>query len=128
MTSYIIPSYQRPLIFKDQTYAFLKKHKIDDKDIHLFLRSDDPYLNDYMDRATDINIHITDVKGIGRTHNFITETFDEDTFLVEIDDDLIDLYGYNIVSYDVVKLKEGEYYNWDLSCVGGRNYKVYTWS
>ena len=92
MTSYIIPSYQRPLIFRDQTYAFLKKHKIDDKDIHLFLRSDDPYLNDYMDRATDINIHITDVKGIGRTHNFITETFDEDTFLVEIDDDLIDLY------------------------------------
>ena len=92
MTSFVIPSYQRPIIFKEQTYAFLKKHKIDDKDIHLFLRQDDPYLNDYLDRATDINVHITDVKGIGKTHNFITETFDEDSFIVEIDDDLIDLF------------------------------------
>lgn len=91
MTSYIIPSYQRPLIFKEQTYAFLKKHKIDDNDIHLFLRSDDPYLNDYMDRASDINIHITDVKGVGMTHNHITNHFDEDAFLVEIDDDLKEL-------------------------------------
>ena len=88
---FVIPSYQRPLIFRDQTYAFLKKHSISDSDIHLFLRSDDPYINDYMDRAQGINFHITDVKGVGRTHNFITETFDEDDFIVEIDDDLQEL-------------------------------------
>ena len=91
MTKYIIPSFQRPHIAKEQTLAFLKRHKIDNKDIHLFLRSDDPYLNDYMDRATDMNIHISDVKGIGNTHNHITEHFDEDDFLVEIDDDLQEL-------------------------------------
>tara|TARA_R110000772_G_scaffold168967_1_gene280735 strand:- start:910 stop:1641 length:732 start_codon:yes stop_codon:yes gene_type:complete len=93
MTSFVIPSFQRPTIFKEQTLAFLKKHNVDETDIHLFLRSDDLYLNDYMDRATGINIHITDVKGVGKTHNYITEHFDEDSFIVEIDDDLQDLFN-----------------------------------
>lgn len=91
MVKYVVPSFQRPVIFRDQTYSFLKKHNISDNDIHLFLRSDDPYLNDYMDRATGINFHITDVRGVGRTHNFITETFDEGEYIVEIDDDLKEL-------------------------------------
>ncbi len=92
MNSFIVPSFQRPDIFKEQTLAFLKKHNVDEKDIYLVLRKDDPYLNDYIDRATNINIILTDVKGIGRTHNYITEYFDEDKFLIEIDDDLIDLF------------------------------------
>ena len=65
---FIIPSYQRPHIVKEQTLAYLKRHNVDDKDIYLVLRSDDPYINDYMDRATYMNTLITDVKGIGRTH------------------------------------------------------------
>ena len=91
MVKYVVPSFQRPVIFRDQTYSFLKKHNISDSDIHLFLRSDDPYINDYMDRATGINFHITDVRGVGRTHNYITEYFDEGDFIVEIDDDLKEL-------------------------------------
>jgi len=92
MNSFIVPSFQRPEIFKEQTLSFLKRHNVDDKDIYLVLRKDDPYLNDYMDRALDINVILTDVKGIGNTHNYITEYFDEDKFLIEIDDDLIDLF------------------------------------
>lgn len=88
---FIIPSYQRPHIVKEQTLAYLKRHNVDDKDIYLVLRSDDPYINDYMDRATYMNTLITDVKGIGRTHNYITEYFDEGDFIVEIDDDLQEL-------------------------------------
>jgi len=91
MTKYVIPSFQRPEIFREQTYAFLKKHNVDDSSIYLVLRNDDPYLNDYMDRATNMNILLTDVKGIGRTHNYITEYFDEGDFIVEIDDDLQEL-------------------------------------
>ena len=94
MNSFIVPSFQRPVIFKEQTYSFLKKHKVDDKDIYLILRNDDPYLNDYMDRASNINIIITDVKGVGRTHNYITEMFEEGQFIIEIDDDLIDLFDH----------------------------------
>tara|TARA_R110000868_G_scaffold24550_3_gene96783 strand:- start:35 stop:766 length:732 start_codon:yes stop_codon:yes gene_type:complete len=92
MNSFVIPSFQRPTIFKEQTLAFLKKHNVDEKDIYLVLREDDPYLNDYLDRASNINVLITDVKGIGKTHNYITDYFDEDSFLIEIDDDLIDLF------------------------------------
>lgn len=90
--SYIIPSFQRPDIVKQKTLAFLKNHGIEDKDIYLVLRTDDLYLNDYLDRATNINILMTDVRGVGRTHNFITDTFDENSFIVEIDDDLEDLF------------------------------------
>ena len=68
MTSFVIPSYQRPDITKNQTLAFLKKHGIEDTDIYLVLRKDDLYLNDYLDRATNINILMTDVRGVGRTH------------------------------------------------------------
>ena len=50
MTSFVIPSYQRPDITKNQTLAFLKKHGIEDKDIYLVLRKDDLYLNDYLDQ------------------------------------------------------------------------------
>ena len=92
MVKYVIPSFQRPDIFKEQTLAFLKKHNIDENLIYLVLRNDDPYLNDYIDRVSHINILLTDVKGIGKTHNYITEYFDENEFIVEIDDDLIDLY------------------------------------
>lgn len=92
MTSFVIPSYQRPDITKNQTLAFLKKHGIEDTDIYLVLRKDDLYLNDYLDRATNINILMTDVRGVGRTHNYITDNFDEGSFIVEIDDDLQDLF------------------------------------
>ena len=88
---YVIPSYQRPDICQELTLKFLKRHGIDDADIYLVLREDDPYLNDYMDRASLMNILITDVKGIGKTHNYITEYFDENDFVVEVDDDLQDL-------------------------------------
>ncbi len=91
MVKYVVPSYQRPNICKEQTLAFLKKHNVDDTDIYLVLRNDDPYINDYIDRATNMNILLTDVKGVGRTHNYITEYFDEDEFIVEIDDDLQEL-------------------------------------
>ena len=75
MNSFVIPSFQRPTIFKEQTLAFLKKHNVDEKDIYLVLREDDPYLNDYLDRATDINVLITDVKGIGGTYQVVNPMF-----------------------------------------------------
>jgi transposase-like protein len=91
MTSFVIPSFQRPEICRDQTLKFLERHGVANSDIYLVLRVDDPYLNDYMDRASGMNILITDIKGIGNTHNYITQFFNENQFIVEIDDDLQDL-------------------------------------
>ena len=86
---FVIPSYKRPYIFRDFTLKFLTKHNVSTDDIYVFVRNDDP-LQDYYLKSC--HIIKTDVKGIGATHNFITEYFDEDEFIVEIDDDLEDLY------------------------------------
>jgi len=89
MTKFVIPSFQRPYIFRDTTFAFLFKHGVKPNDIYVILRDDDPY-QDYYTKVC--NIIKTDVRGIGKTHNFITEYFDEDEFIVEVDDDLEELF------------------------------------
>lgn len=87
---YIIPSYKRPKVVRDKTLNYLSKHNIKKQDIYLVLRNDDPLREDYETLGDEYNMVWTDVKGIGKTHNFITETFDEGDWICEIDDDLVD--------------------------------------
>lgn len=90
---YIIPSYQRAKRLEKNTLSFLEKHKIPNKDIYIFLRVDDKELNHYYllkDKGYNIII-LNDTKGIGRTHNYITEWGEEGEFICEIDDDLVDM-------------------------------------
>jgi len=86
MIQFVIPSYQRPDVIKNKTLTFLLNHDIDPNDIYIFVREDDEKLEEYMDISC--NIVTTNVKGIGKTHNFITEYFAEGQMIVEIDDDL----------------------------------------
>ena len=86
---FVIPSYKRPYIFRDYTLKFLSKHGISVKDVYVIVRDDDPLQDYYLKSCHVIK---TNVKGIGMTHNFITDYFDEDEFIVEIDDDLEDLF------------------------------------
>ena len=84
---YVIPSYQRANILKNKTLKYLDKHNIKKDDIYIIVREDD----EGYDIFSDYHIVKTDVKGIGRTHNFITEYFDEGDWICEIDDDLTDM-------------------------------------
>jgi len=86
---FIIPSYQRPKVLQQKTMKYLLHHGIDKKDIYVVLRNDDPHLESYKE-FLDCEILLTDIKGIGMTHNFITETFEEGEWITEIDDDLVD--------------------------------------
>ena len=61
MTKFVIPSFQRPYIFRDTTFAFLFKHGVKPNDIYVILRDDDPY-QDYYTKVC--NIIKTDVRGI----------------------------------------------------------------
>ena len=88
---YIIPSFKRFEKLKSQTLAFLNRHDINTNDIYVFVRGDDPELQDYL--SLEVNVVVLDVKGIGKTHNAITAYFDEGEHLVEIDDDLLDIYN-----------------------------------
>jgi len=87
---FVIPSYQRPSQLKEKTLTYLELQGVDKKDIFVFVRKDDSKLNEYQN-IEGINLVTTDIKGIGRTHNYITEYFEENEFLVEIDDDLVNL-------------------------------------
>jgi hypothetical protein len=99
---YVIPSYQRCNELKEQTLSYLTKNNIKNKDIYIFCRNDDKFINLYNDLSIEgYNVISTDVKGIGMTHNFITEYFDEGQYIVEIDDDLIDIIDENDKSIDV---------------------------
>jgi len=90
MIKFVIPSYQRPSQLKEKTLAYLDEQGVDKKTIYVFVRTDDSQLSEYQS-IEGINLVTTDVKGIGRTHNYITEYFEENEFLVEIDDDLVNL-------------------------------------
>lgn len=83
---YVIPSYKRCDKLKDLTLQFLIDQDINLQDCYVFLRDDDPDLENYGELP--INHIITDTKGIGATHDEITSYFDEGDYLVEIDDDL----------------------------------------
>ena len=99
---YVIPSYQRYNELKEQTLSYLAKNNIKNKDIYIFCRNDDKFINLYNDLSIEgYNVISTDVKGIGMTHNFITEYFTEGQYIVEIDDDLIDIIDENDNSINV---------------------------
>ncbi len=85
---FVIPSYQRAEQLKSKTLAYLDGQGVDPKSIYVFVRTDDSQLSDYKS-IQGINLITTDIKGIGKTHNFITEYFDEGQFIIELDDDLV---------------------------------------
>ena len=87
---FVIPSYQRAEQLKAKTLTYLREQRIDPQHIYIFVRNDDEKLSEYQN-IEGINLVTTDVKGIGMTHNYITEYFDEGEFIVEIDDDLVNL-------------------------------------
>ncbi len=84
-----IPSYQRYDKLCKFTLDYLDKHGIKNDIIYIFIRNDDKDFDKYKS-LEEHGYHVvsTDVKGIGATHNFITDYFKKDEFIIEIDDDL----------------------------------------
>ena len=91
---FVIPYFQRPLKFQEQTLSYLMKHKVPKQQIYTFLRSDDEHLDEYL-KIKEVRHVVSEIKGIGKTHNYITKYFNENDFIVEIDDDLVDLIDKN---------------------------------
>jgi len=83
----VIPSHQRSEGLQTKTLKYLDDMGVDRDDIHVFIREDDKDIDGYRS-IPGINLYPIDIKGIGETHNYITDHFDEDEFIVEIDDDL----------------------------------------
>jgi len=92
MVQFVIPSYQRAEKLKEQTLKFLSFHTWN-KDVWIFVRDDDPQIEQYRKfRDDNYNvIELIDCKGIGNTHNAITTYFTEGEWICELDDDIIDV-------------------------------------
>ena len=89
---YVIPSYQRYDKCKALTLLYLHKHNIPNKDIFLFVRKDDKDIHRYKTlKLEGYEVIETNVKGIGATHNYITQYFKSKQLIVELDDDIVDM-------------------------------------
>ena len=98
---FVIPSYQRYIKLKSLSLHYLDKQDIAKDIIYIFVRTDDPEIHLYkLLSLQGYHIIETKVQGIGRTHNAITEYFDEDEWIIELDDDLIDVVDKNRQSID----------------------------
>ena len=98
---FVIPSYQRYIKLKSLSLHYLDKQGIPKDKIYIFVRTDDEELHLYrLLKLQGYNIIETKVKGIGKTHNAITEYFNENEWIIELDDDLIDVVDKNRQSID----------------------------
>tara|TARA_R110000787_G_scaffold214492_1_gene323680 strand:- start:963 stop:1685 length:723 start_codon:yes stop_codon:yes gene_type:complete len=87
---FIVPSYQRATEIQEKTLKYLLSQGVPTQSIYIVVREDDEQIEQYRS-IKDINLIETSVKGIGRTHNFITDWAEEGEFIVEMDDDMIGL-------------------------------------
>ena len=102
--SVVIPSYQRYDKLKKHSLNYLNKHSIPHSDIIIVIRNDDVDFEKYMTlKEEGYEVISTDIKGIGKTHNFITDTMYKGQIIIEIDDDLkkvVDEKRREILSFD----------------------------
>ncbi len=102
--SVVIPSYQRYDKLREYSLKYLDRHSIPRSDIIIVIRNDDIDYEKYMTLREDgYDVISSDVKGIGATHNFITETMYKNQVIIEIDDDLkkvVDEQRREICSFD----------------------------
>ena len=72
--------------------TYLDKHQIPKKDIFIFVRPDDKDIFKYRTLLLEgYNVIEYNVRGIGATHNMITQHFKSGQFICECDDDIIDM-------------------------------------
>tara|TARA_R110001592_G_scaffold285220_2_gene553589 strand:+ start:13 stop:741 length:729 start_codon:yes stop_codon:yes gene_type:complete len=105
---FVIPSYQRSQQLIKKTLTYLENQGVANEDVFIFIRVDDDDLqNYYLLKDKEYNVIVLiDVKGIGRTHNAITEHFEENEFIVEIDDDMTGLITNTGENVDFLKCCE----------------------
>ena len=90
---YVIPSYKRVGSLLDKTLKFLTSQGVKNDDVYIFIREDDPQINEYNSLGEDNYNVITliGITGIGNTHNAITTYFSAGEWICELDDDIINV-------------------------------------
>ena len=98
--SICIPSHKRSDIIKDKILNLLKKHSISKEQIFIFVEEKE--MEEYKNKLPEYNI-IQGSKGIAGQRKKISEYFEENHFIVSIDDDVSDIldHGKSIINLDI---------------------------
>lgn len=92
-----IPSYQRPIL---KTLAYLENECVSSDLITIFVANADEY-DLYFARWGATHRIVVGVLGIGPQRNFITSFYPEGTYVVSMDDDVLDLHHMQGVGFNV---------------------------
>jgi len=84
-----IPSHGRSDVIKKKTIAFLERHKIDKSKVFIFVEEEE--MHDYNEALPCYHICLG-AKGIAAQRMAISKYFDEEDFIVSMDDDLEEIY------------------------------------
>jgi hypothetical protein len=88
-----IPSYKRHIMLKDKTLKILQRYKITSDIIFIFVANKDEYkLYKKTIPSTLYNRIIIGKKGLKNQRNFISNYFDENSKIVQLDDDITKIY------------------------------------
>ena len=98
--SICIPSHKRSDIIKDKVLNLLKKHSISKEQIFIFVEEKE--IEEYKSKLPEYNI-VKGSKGIAGQREKISEYFEENHFIVSIDDDVSDIldHGKSIINLDI---------------------------
>lgn len=86
---YVIKSKDRTDVLKTKTYSFLKKYGVEDKDIDIFVSTNDNF-RDYKLCFPDCKI-IRGPLGIANIDNFIVDYYEEKQHYIYLNDDIRDI-------------------------------------
>ena len=89
MYNIAIPSHGRSDVIKKRTIAFLEKHKIEKSRVFVFVEEDE--IHEYNEALPCYHI-CQGAKGIAAQRMAISKYFDEDDYVVSMDDDLEEIY------------------------------------
>jgi len=98
--SIAIPSHKRSDIIKDKVLTLLEKHSISKDKIFIFVEENE--IEQYKLRLPEYNI-IQGSKGIAGQREKISEYFEENHFIVSIDDDVCEIFDHSkpIINLDI---------------------------
>ena len=89
----VVPTFKRYDTFKNKTFKLLLDYKIPAKNIYIFVaNNEEKKLYEKVLDKSKYNKIVVGKKGLRNQRNFISDYFNENDYLIQLDDDLDGLY------------------------------------
>ena len=112
----VIPSFNRPKIIKEKTLSYLKRQKIANRNIYIFLNDEEQ--KDLYKLPKSYNVIIDGATNIMERRNNIINYFEEGEKLVCIDDDIQYIMDINLKETNLIELINKMFYQLKHNNIG----------